>query len=118
VPPSLKVRAAAAVEGVLAEEAVLMAEALADVALVTTIATADVTAQQTTINNRLGANPCLVVATTEVSTWRCHFHRIFLHEFLWDRKSCICTGFLRIPLDSCSRQKLSDLDQQLKKALC
>jgi hypothetical protein len=40
------------VEGVLAEEAVLMAEALADVALVTTIATADVTAQQTTINNQ------------------------------------------------------------------
>jgi hypothetical protein len=29
------------------------------------------------------------------------FHRIILQEFLLDRDSCICTGFLRIPLDSC-----------------
>ena len=45
-------RAATAVETVLAEEAVLMAEALADVALVTTITTADADniRQQTTIN--------------------------------------------------------------------
>ena len=28
------------------------------------------------------------------------FHRIFLQEFLRDRNSCICTGFLRIPPDS------------------
>jgi len=58
---------------VLAEEAALMAEALADVALATTIAMADATPdnrQQTTINNRLGAMPCLVVATTEVTLWR------------------------------------------------
>jgi len=50
-----------------------MAEALADVALTTTIATedADNIRQQTTINNtRLGAKPCLVVATTEVSLWQ------------------------------------------------
>jgi hypothetical protein len=49
-----------------------MAEALADIALVTTIATADAdnSRQQTTINNRLGANSCLVVATTEVASWR------------------------------------------------
>ena len=47
-----------------------------------------------------------------------HFYKIFLQEFLWDRNSCICTGFLRIPPDSCSCQKLSGLDQRLKKALC
>jgi len=28
------------------------------------------------------------------------FHRIFSQEFLWDRYSCICTGFFRIPPDS------------------
>jgi hypothetical protein len=28
------------------------------------------------------------------------FHRFFLHEFLPDRNSCICTGFLQIPPDS------------------
>jgi hypothetical protein len=46
------VRAAAVAKAVLAEEAVLMAEALVDVALATTIATADATAdnkQQSTI---------------------------------------------------------------------
>jgi hypothetical protein len=55
-----------------AEEAALMAEAQADVALVTTIAMADAdnSRQQTIINNRLGAKPCLVVATTEVASWR------------------------------------------------
>ena len=49
-----------------------MAEALADVDLVTTIATADAdnSRQQTTINNRLGAKPCLAVTTTEVASWR------------------------------------------------
>jgi hypothetical protein len=59
-------------ETVLAEEAVMMAEALADVALATTIATADAdnSRQQTTINNRLGAKPCLAVATTEVTSWQ------------------------------------------------
>jgi hypothetical protein len=30
----------------------------------------------------------------------CRCHRIFLQEFLWDRNSCIYSGFLRIPLDS------------------
>ena len=52
MPPGLKVRASAAAEVVLAEEAVLMAEALADVALATTIAMAYVynIRQQTTIN--------------------------------------------------------------------
>ena len=35
------------------------------------------------------------------------FQRIFLQEYLRDRNSWICTGFLRIPPDSCSRQKLS-----------
>jgi hypothetical protein len=71
-PPGLKVRAAAAAEAVLAEEAVLMADALTDVALTTTIAMADATAdnnQQSTINNRLEAKPCLVVATTDMSLW-------------------------------------------------
>jgi hypothetical protein len=34
------------------------------------------------------------------------FYRIFLQEFLWDRNSCIYPGILRIPEDSCSRQKL------------
>ena len=49
-------RAATAVETVLAEEAVLMAEALADVALVTSITTADADniRQQTTINIEAG----------------------------------------------------------------
>jgi len=55
----------------MAEEAALMVEALADVALETTIATADADniRQQTAMNNRLGAQLCLVVATTEVSSW-------------------------------------------------
>jgi hypothetical protein len=67
------VRAAEEAETVLAEEAALMAEALVDVALATTFATADAdnSRQQTTINNRLGAKPCLAVATTtEVASWR------------------------------------------------
>jgi hypothetical protein len=66
------VRAAAAAEAVMAEKAALMVEALADVALEKTIATADADniRQQTTINNRLGAQLCLAVATTEVSSWR------------------------------------------------
>ena len=66
-------RAAEEAERVLAEEAALMVEALADVALATTFATtadADKSRQQTTINNRLGAKPCLAVATTEVASWR------------------------------------------------
>jgi hypothetical protein len=71
-PPGLKVRAAEEAETVLAEEAALMAEALADVALATAIATADADniRQQTTINNRLGAKPCLAMATTEVALGR------------------------------------------------
>ena len=71
-PPGLKVRAAAAAEAVMAEEATLMVEALVDVALETTIATADAdnSRQQITINNRLGAKPCLAVAKTEVSLWQ------------------------------------------------
>jgi len=66
------VRAAEEAETTLAEEAVLMAEALADVALATTIAMADAdnSRQQTPINNRLGAKPCLAVAMTEVALWR------------------------------------------------
>jgi hypothetical protein len=46
----------------------LTAVALVDVVLATTIATvdADNSRQQTTINNRLGAKPCVAVATTEV----------------------------------------------------
>jgi hypothetical protein len=66
------VRAAKEADTVLEEEAVLMAEALADVALVTTVATADAdnSIQQTTINNRLGAKPCLAMATTELASWR------------------------------------------------
>ncbi len=46
----------------------MTAEALVDVALATTIATvdADNSRQQTTINYRLGAKLCVVVATTEV----------------------------------------------------
>jgi len=67
------VRAAEEAERVLAEEAALIVEALADVALATTFATtadADNSRQQTTINNRLGAKPCLAVATTEVASWR------------------------------------------------
>ncbi len=65
-------RAASAEEAVLTEEAVLMAEALADVALKIIIATADAdnSRQQTTINKRLGAKPCLAVATTEVALRR------------------------------------------------
>jgi hypothetical protein len=49
-----------------------MMEALSDVPLVMTIAMADADniRQQTTINNRLGAKPCLAVATTEVALWR------------------------------------------------
>ena len=71
-PPNLKVRAATAAKAVMAEEAALMVEVLADVPLETTIATADADnmRQQITINNRLGAKPCLTVATTEVSSWR------------------------------------------------
>jgi hypothetical protein len=66
------VRAAEEADTVLEEEAALMAEALVDVALATTIATADAdnSRQQTTINNRLGAKPCLAMATTEVASWR------------------------------------------------
>jgi len=62
------VRTAVAAEAVLAEEAALMVEVLADVALATKIAraVADNSRQQTTINNRLGAKPCLAVAMTEV----------------------------------------------------
>ncbi len=47
-----------------------MVEALVDVDLATTIATADAdnSRQQTTINNRLGVKPCLAVATTEVAS--------------------------------------------------
>ena len=69
MPPGLKVRAAKEAEMVLAEEAALMAEVQVDVALATTIATAnaDNSRQHTTINNRLGAKPCLAVATTEVA---------------------------------------------------
>ena len=65
-------RAAEEAETVLAEEAALMAEALADVALATTIATADAdnSRQQTTINNRLGAKQCQAVTMTEVASWR------------------------------------------------
>jgi hypothetical protein len=56
----------------MAEQAALIAEALADVALATTIAMADAdnSRQQTTINNRLGAKPCLAMARTEVALWR------------------------------------------------
>jgi hypothetical protein len=76
------VRAAKEAETVLAEETVMMAEALVDVALATTIATVDAdnnnSRQQTTINNRLlglGEKPCLAVVTTEVASWhrRCLF---------------------------------------------
>jgi hypothetical protein len=66
------VRAAEEADTVLEMEAALMAEALADVALATTIAMADAdnSRQQTTINNRLGAKPCLAMARTEVALWR------------------------------------------------
>jgi len=66
------VRAVKEADTVLEEEAALMAEALADVVLATTIATADAdnSRQQTTINNRLGAKPCLAMATTEVALWQ------------------------------------------------
>jgi hypothetical protein len=57
---------------VLEEEAALMAEALADVAFAMTIAMADAdnSRQQITINNRLGAKPCLAMVMTEVASWR------------------------------------------------
>ncbi len=47
----------------------MTAEALADVALASTIATvdADNSRQQTTVNNKLGAKPCVAVATTGVA---------------------------------------------------
>jgi hypothetical protein len=66
------VRAAKEAETVLEEETALMAEALADIPLRTTIATADTdnSRQQTTINNKLGAKPCLAAATTEVASRR------------------------------------------------
>jgi hypothetical protein len=55
--------------------------------------------------------------------WRGSLEFMFLSAvtefFCWNSCGtgiCICTGFLRIPPDSCSRQKLSGLDQQLKKA--
>ncbi len=56
----------------MAEQAALMVEELADVALVTILATADAnnSRQQTTIFNRLGVKPCLAVAMTEVASWR------------------------------------------------
>jgi hypothetical protein len=59
----LKVRAAEEADTVMKEE---------DVALATTIATADAdnSRQQTTISNRLGAKPCLAMATTELASWR------------------------------------------------
>jgi hypothetical protein len=65
------VRAVEEAETVLAEEAALMVEALADVALATTFAMvdADNSRQQTTINNRLGAKLCLAVAMTEEASW-------------------------------------------------
>ena len=65
-------RAAKEAETVLAEKAALMVEALADVALAMTIAMvdADNSKQQIVINNRIGAKPCLAVATTEVASWR------------------------------------------------
>jgi hypothetical protein len=74
VPPGLKVRAAAAAERVLAEEAVLMAEALADVALATTIA--DNIRQQTIINleargkavSGIGNDRGVVVAVVTMAT--------------------------------------------------
>jgi hypothetical protein len=66
------VRAAEEADTVLEEEAALMAEALVDVPLATTIAIAmadaDNSRQQTTINNRLGVKPCLVMVTTEVAS--------------------------------------------------
>ena len=63
-------RAAEEAETVLVEEAALMLEALVDVALATTIAMADCNSrQQTTINNRLGAKLCLMVARTELPLW-------------------------------------------------
>ena len=70
-------RAAKEAETVPAEETVMMAEALVDVALTTTIAMVDAdnnnSRQQTTINNRLlglRAKPYLAVVTTEVASWR------------------------------------------------
>ena len=50
VPPGLKVRAVTAAETVLADEAMLIAEALADVALAIATADADNIRQQITIN--------------------------------------------------------------------
>jgi len=69
-PPGLKVRAAKEAEKVLAEEAALMVEALAYVALAMTIATADATANNKKQSTKaLGAKPCLVVAMAEVPLW-------------------------------------------------
>jgi hypothetical protein len=60
------VRTAEEADTVLEGEAMLMAEALADVTLATTIAKADAdnSRQQTAINNRL------VAKTTKVASWR------------------------------------------------
>jgi hypothetical protein len=60
------VRAAKEAETVLAEEAAGRYRVATTIAM----ANADNSRQQTTINNRLGAKPCLVVATTEVASWR------------------------------------------------
>ena len=38
-------------------------------------------------------------------------HRIFSQEFLWDRNSCIYSGFLQSAPDSCSHQTLSGSGQ-------
>ena len=64
-------RAATAAEAVMAEEAVLMVEVLADVTLAMTIAMADADniRQQITISNGLEAKPCMAVATAEASSW-------------------------------------------------
>jgi len=69
-PTGLKLWAAKEAETVLAEEAALVAEVLADVALATTIATADAdnSRQQTTINNRLGAAARRDMTTTTMAT--------------------------------------------------
>jgi len=77
------VRAAEEAETVLAEEAALMVEALADVALATTIATADAdnSRQQTTINNRLGAT----INNMQSRVWRWQRQR-------WRRG---CSGSIR-----------------------
>jgi hypothetical protein len=36
----------------------------------------------------------------------CRCHRIFLQEFLWDRNSCIYSGFLLIPPDSAGFRRI------------